>query len=280
MSIEDQLKKSQQLFKSRQFAESEACLKVILESDPDNHEAQLGYALVLLMLSRPDESWEYLKQAQKSNSENPKVYQAIAMLMRMTGAIEQGITYLQLQMTTSPLLINPQVHVTLAELYAAQGSPEAIKTLLDFLKHLPLTLERSQFWLYTEINDADGLEALGLRIDDQAFRNLCSGQAAKLRGDSELAHQYYQWASEANPQLWEALLALASSPKTRVSQAQQYLMQAKKLAPQTAEVHITMAEWLHRSNQATEAQSLAQRLHASPAVFQSIRQRAERLLNS
>ena len=112
------------------------------------------------MLGRPDEAWEYLKQAQKSNPENPKVYQAIAMLMRMTGAIEQGITYLQLQMTTSPLLINPQVHVTLAELYAAQGTPEAIKTLLDFLKHLPLTLERSQFWLYTEINDADGVEAL------------------------------------------------------------------------------------------------------------------------
>ncbi|MEC8277079.1 MAG: tetratricopeptide repeat protein [Myxococcota bacterium] len=278
MSIEDQLKKSQQLFQARQFSESETCLKDILAEHPDHHDAQLGYALVLLMLSRPDESWEYLKQAQSSNPENPKVYQAIAMLMRMTGAIEQGITYLQLQMTTSPMLINPQVHVTLAELYAAQGSSEAIQTLLDFLKHLPLTAHRQQYWLYREIKDAEGLEALGQRTEDHGFRNLCNGQAAAIRGDSELAHQYHQWAIEANPQLWEALLALAASPKTRVSQSQQYLMKAKQLAPQTAEVHISMAEWLNRSHQETEAQTLAKRLSESPAVFQSIRQRAETIL--
>ena len=280
MSIEDQLKKAQQLFQTRQFTEAEAGLKAVLEAEPENHEAQLGYALVLLMLSRPDESWTYLKQAQKSNPENPKVYQAIAMLMRMTGAIEQGITYLQLQITTSPLLINPQVHVTLAELYAAQGDAEAIQTLLEFLTHLPLTQPRQQFWLYNEIKDAAGIEALGQRTSDQAFRNLCSGRAATLKGEPELAHQYYQWALDANPQLWEAQLALATSPQTRVSQAQQQLMQARKLAPQTAEVHIALAEWLYRTNQEAEAKELAQRLNASPAVFQSIRQRAEKILHA
>lgn len=178
MSIDDQLKKSQELFQTRQFSEAETCLKAILADAPENHDAQLGYALVLLMLSRPDESWTYLKQAQKSKPDNPKVYQAIAMLMRMTGAIEQGITYLQLQMTTSPMLINPQVHVTLAELYAAKGDSEAIQTLLEFLKHLPLTAHRQQFWLYREVKDSDGIEALGQRVDDQGFRNLCNGQAA------------------------------------------------------------------------------------------------------
>ena len=279
MSIDDQLKKSQELFQSRQFSEAETCLRAILAEVPENHDAQLGYALVLLMLSRPDESWTYLKQAQKSKPDNPKVYQAIAMLMRMTGAIEQGITYLQLQMTTSPMLINPQVHVTLAELYAAKGDSEAIQTLLEFLKHLPLTAHRKQFWLYREIKDADGIEALGLRVEDQGFRNLCNGQAAAIRGDSDLANQYHQWAIEANPNLWEAQLALAGSPKTRVSQAQQLLMQAKKMAPQTAEVHISMAEWLYRSNQETEAYALAKRLSESPAVFHSIRQRAETILD-
>jgi tetratricopeptide (TPR) repeat protein len=279
MSIENQIQEAQSFFKGRQFPEAEEILLNVLESNPDNHDAQLGYALVLLMQHKADESWHYLKLAQKTNPENPKVYRAIAMLMRMTGAVDQAISYLQLQITTSPLLINPLVHVTLAQLYATIGDAEAIQTLLEFLQHLPLTEEKNQYWLYIEIEDAEGLESLGKRSQLDGFLNLCLGSSAHLRGDKENSLQYLRWAIEQNNTLWEAHLGLAKYGTGSISQDLQHIRKALSLAPQTAEVHITHAELLIRSNQKDDGRNIAHKMHDSTAVFKSIRDRAQTILS-
>ena len=52
MSIDDQLKIKD--ISDTPILEAETCLKPILTDAPENHDARLGYALVLLMLSRPE----------------------------------------------------------------------------------------------------------------------------------------------------------------------------------------------------------------------------------
>jgi Flp pilus assembly protein TadD len=145
--------------------------------------------------------------------------------------------------------------------------------------HLPINLPRKQFWLYVEINDDEGLEALSERTEIPGFKNLCEGQIAKIRNEHDLAEQYFQWATEQNPKLWEANIGIAANPNTPVSKARQHLMQAQKIAPQTARVHIALAEWLVQSNQLEEAAEIAKKLISSAAVFESTRSRAQNILN-
>ena len=67
-------------------------------------------------------------------SKNTDVYRSMGMAIRMTGKIDMGISYLGMILAHSPMMLQPQVHLTLAELFAAKGDSDSLRSSLLLLE--------------------------------------------------------------------------------------------------------------------------------------------------
>ena len=67
-----------------------------------------------------DEIWSSLREAQKYNPSDPEIYQTMGRIIRMSGNIDLGITYL-LSLTMTPIGTAPQIFISIAELLACRG---------------------------------------------------------------------------------------------------------------------------------------------------------------
>ena len=67
-----------------------------------------------------DDIWSSLREAQKYNPSDPEIYQTMGRIIRMSGNIDLGITYL-LSLTMTPIGTAPQIFISIAELLACRG---------------------------------------------------------------------------------------------------------------------------------------------------------------
>ena len=85
-----------------------------------------------------DDIWSSLRAAQKYNPSDPEIYQTMGRIIRMSGNIDLGITYL-LSLTMTPVGTAPQIFISIVELLACRGlsASEKYKKRGDVQKQIP-----------------------------------------------------------------------------------------------------------------------------------------------
>lgn len=255
---------AQQAFRDRDFTTAERLLLQCLENHPDDAIILMRLGQVHMAQGNFQESFDFLKQSQRSNPQNPDVYRSIGMAIRMSGLIDLGISYLGTMLTYAPLLLQPQVHLTLAELFAVKGDTVSLMNSLLLLENLPQAENpRMELRLWCELNDHDGMQRCAERHPSLA--DLVQGLRSE-QSNPILAVEYLQ--KESCAAFWEADLGLY-----RLTGTLRHLENAYSKAPKTAEVIVLLSE-------ANRQLDTLKRLSQSPVVFLSVRQKAQEILRN
>ena len=90
-------------------------------------------------------SGRHCVQAQKYNPSDPEIYQTMGRIIRMSGNIDLGITYL-LSLTMTPVGTAPQIFISIAELLSCRGlsASEKYKKRGDVQNRFPLSLQNME----------------------------------------------------------------------------------------------------------------------------------------
>ena len=255
---------AQQAFRNRDFTTAEQLLLQCLVEYPDDAMILMRLGQVHMAQGNFQESFDFLRQSQRVNPQNPDVYRSIGMAIRMSGLIDLGISYLGTMLTYAPLLLQPQVHLTLAELFAVKGDNISLKNSLLLLEKLPQAENpRMELRLWSELNDHDGMQRCAERYPSLA--DLVQGLQNE-QSNPTLSIAYLQKESCVN--FWEADLGLY-----RLTGTSRHLENAYAKAPKTAEVIVVLAE-------AKRQLDVLRRLSQSPVVFASVRKKAQNILHS
>jgi tetratricopeptide (TPR) repeat protein len=258
----DILKEAQQAFRNRDFPKAKTLLTQALENDPENSILLMRLGQVHMALGNFEESLDALRKSQKQDPHNPDVYRSIGMSIRMSGLIDLGISYLGIMLTYAPLVLQSQIHLTLAELFAAKGDRESLRSSLLLLEKIPSNNPRMVLRLWKEILDTNGMKRLAARAPE--IHDLAMGIA--LENTSPQEAEAFLSASTCTT-FWEADLALFRLRSTRI-----YLENALKKAPKTAEILVEQAI-LDQAD--SSQQEILYRISGSPVVFASVRQQAK-----
>lgn len=255
---------AQKAFRERNFRKAEELLAVALQDNPQDAVPLLRLGQVYMAQGMFSKSLDHLRRAQKLDPQNHAVYRSMGLAIRMSGQIDLGISYLGVILSNSPMMLQPQVHLTLAELFAAKGDCEALKNSLLLLEKIPSENPRMELRLWCELEDSDAM--LRVAKNHPKIQELAKGLAYEQSNAIE-AQRYL--LSSSCLEYWEANLALF-----RLTNSKEFLDQAFQQAPQTAEVLLYRSQYMPFE----ERKNLLERLGSSPVIFASIRRDASRLL--
>lgn len=259
----DVLLQAQQAFRNRDFDTAEKLLVQCLEQSPDDATILMRLGQVHMAQGNFEDSFVFLRRSQKQDPHHPAVYRSIGMAIRMSGLIDLGISYLGTMLTYAPLLLQPQVHLTLAELFAVKGDIISLKNSLLLLENIPPTDNpRMELRLWKEIIDTEGMKRMAQRYP--SYSDLVYGLVNE-QSQSSVAIEYLK--RESCGKFWEADLGLY-----RMTGTFRHLQSAHKKAPKTAEVIVELA------TSQRDFETL-QRLSKSPVIFDSVRQQALKALH-
>lgn len=260
----DILQNAQQAFRERDFERAEDLLSQALEQDPNNAVILLRLGQVHMAQGNFEESLHFLRSSQKNDPNNPDVYRSFGMAIRMSGMIDLGISYLGIMLTYSPLTLQPQIHLTLAELFAAKGDRISLRSSLLILEQFPSENPRMELRLWQELCDVEGMRRLASR--DDSIHDLAMGIVFV---DSNPQEAFSFLSAPSCSEMWEADLALY-----QITKEEHYLQKAYTKASKTAEVLVEVAHL-----QQEQGLVLLQQLTNSPIVFASVRTKAQRYLS-
>ena len=251
----DEQSQAQRAFRNRDFATAETLLLQILESNPEDGIVHMRLGQVYMALGDFEKCFQHLRNAQRCNPKNPDVYRSLGMAIRMSGSIDLGISYLGTMLTYAPLVLQPQVHLTLAELFAVKGEHTSLLNSLLLLEKLPPSNNpRMELRLWNELKDTEGMKRLSFRYPQ--LEDLCKGFLCE-ESDERASKEY--WLRSSCREMWEADLGLY-----RITNDIEYLYRAQQKAPKTSDVIAEVAK-------AQGDRPTLEKLSQSPVVFQSIR---------
>ena len=187
----------------------------------------------------------------------------------MSGSIDLGISYIGSLLGYTPLTLRPQMHLSLAELYAAKGENAELRAVLELLANLPPHDLRLELRLWGELQDPSVLLAFSKRDIPLPLRHLALGLSKEHQNPKEAVTELKKAAQE---DLWEAYLGLY-----RILKEDSYLHTAARLAPKTAEVGLYTAQVALPDPQ---AKAYLLDLSSSPVVFAQVRKAAHKIVQS
>ena len=268
----NRLMQARQLFIQRDFAAAIALLQECVAEEPAQAEAWLGLGLALVCSTSQqasattmNEGLDALRRALAENPADPRAIAAIATTLRGLDRVEEAVVLLQHCAISIPLVLQPTLHIVLAELHACMGNMDALKAELEVLERLPIERPLQRFWLHVEASDSEGLsravEELQRYADhpegaarmEQAEWILKAkiGRAmlAELLHQDELAMELYNQCLHSEH--WEPYEGLARDrmEKQEREAGRAFIAEAKRRAPNTVDVLITEAA-LQKSPQA------------------------------
>ena len=273
------LEEAKKQFQNRQFERSISILQPYLKIHPDSGEGWMGLGLSLICSGSAVEGIDALKKAQQCDPNNPKVYQASAMILRLFGRVKEAISYLQTAAIFAPVLLQPEIHLSLATLQACLGDKEAIQLELQLLAKLQLIEPRKQLELYQEAQDFAGLKLFVERLSGDV--KMLGAAVLLEETDQHRAEELYLSLCGNESELWEAYEYLARMywELKQDHIGQEFLRKAQTLAPQTAKVQLTSALYhVHKDPAAAKLQ--LQKLASYPGIFHSTRENARQQLES
>ena len=260
----DTQKQAQQAFRNRDFATAEQLLLECLEQQPEDAIILMRLGQVHMAQGNFEESFTFLRRSQREDPQNPDVYRSLGMAIRMSGLIDLGISYLGIMLTYAPLVLQPQVHLTLAELFAVKGDSISLKSSLLLLEELSHTEDpRMELRLWCELNDSAGMLRFAKR--HPVLADLVHGLLHEVSNPA-LAAEFFQ--KESCAEFWEADLGLY-----RLNGTFGHLENAFKKASKTAEVIVHLAEYEQQVD-------TLKKLSLSPVVFYSVRVKAQKILEN
>lgn len=301
----NRLVQAQAAFRQRHFEHSITILEDLLQQSPELAEAWLGLGLSLICASstphfnpkedddpdaRASDGLRALRRALELDPTDPRAVVAISTTLQGLGQIDEAIKLLQFSAISVPVVLQPIVHLCLAELHACTGDHTAIRAELEVLSRLPLEQPLQRFSLHFEVRDADGLaraveetqswsetpnqppEQLELWLEQARIGR---GMLAELLKQPSLAiHLYRQCLSHQHWQPYEALARLLHA-QGQLQDAQKMISAALDISPKIPEVIVTMAAI---SPTAQHSLRLAQ-IGRFSGCSQTLRKRALQLLN-
>ena len=259
------LAEAQAAFRSRDFDRAEKLLSVELKNNPTDPTLLLRMGQVCMAQGKFLESIESLRAAQKHSPDDPKVYRSLAMAIRMSGQVDLGISYLGVMLTRASLVLQPQIHLSLAELFAAKGDHESLRNSLQLIGQLPVHDARMELRLWAELADVKGMRSVSVRAPERV--DLIMGLSYEEENPSKAEELLLRSSCSS---CWEAQIALYRLRKESI-----YLQKAHQLAPKTAEVLVYVCAVSLPNSQAQET---LQSISKSPVVFASVRQKAQGFL--
>jgi tetratricopeptide (TPR) repeat protein len=198
----------------------------------DHPEAHLGLGVLALSTGRLHEAEDHLRAAIALEPIDPRPWRALLYRDRMAGEVARGIERAEASAKERDLVWSDlRLLLELAELYAAAGSTERLRSLLGSIQRIAQVgpgqaVELARLWSEVgEIAAVEGLVAVG------------GPQVAGLRRDLPAARA--AWAEAARlPGVWlphERLGAIALSTEGPAA-AQPHLDEARRRAPGAADV--------------------------------------------
>ena len=255
--------KAQQAFRNKDFETAEQLLLQCVEQKPNDAIILMRLGQVYMAQAKFQESFDSLRKAQQQDPQNPDVYRSLGMAIRMSGLIDLGISYLGTMLTYAPLILQPQVHLTLAELFAVKGDDISLMNSLLLLEKLPpVDNPRMVLRLWGEIHNIEGMKRFTSQYS--SLSDLAYGLIHE-QSNSSLAIEFLQKGTCSD--FWEADLCLY-----RLTGESIYLSNAHMKAPKTAEVLVEVAKEQNNMD-------VLQKISVSPVVFSSVRRRAQQILN-
>ena len=202
----------------------------------DHPEAHLGLGVLALSTGRLHEAEDHLRAAIALEPIDPRPWRALLYRDRMAGEVARGIERAEASAKERDLVWSDlRLLLELAELYAAAGSTERLRSLLGSIQRIAQVgpgqaVELARLW--SEVGEIDAVEALVAVGGPQV-----AGLLADLRRD--LAAARAAWTEAArSPNAWlphERLGAIALSTEGPAA-ALPHFEEARRRAPGAADV--------------------------------------------
>ena len=268
------------LFEKRENEDAEKKFERVLRYSPGHERALLGLSLMYVSTGRGPLALKKLRQSQKENPDKPGPYRAISTVLRISGHLELGETYFMEVLETAPQEVHLHIYLGLAEIYAALGNHDKLRSITTALNAFPDFEPLTQGLLLMEISDSNGIFSLSQKVKGESLIATLQGMVAEVMGDMQTASQFYFKASQASDPTWVCLNALAALwlNNNNLENCKTYLSMAEAIAPNVSEVKLTRARYLRAKGKNEEAKKLLQQIAEGRGNFQKVQSLAAKLL--